>query len=92
MSRDAWMYLTIITIIAGGAAWVASSQPDGLERVQTDLGVDDRAVTHFEAPLPDYEVPGVSGPWSGTAAGLFGTALVGGLAWAAGRVLVRRAA
>lgn len=92
MSRSTWIFLGATALVAGGAAWVASSAPDGLERVQADLGVDGHATTLYQAPLPDYTVPGLRGPLSGSVAGLAGAAVVGGLAWAAGRVLTRRPA
>lgn len=80
-----------VLVIALGASWVASSSPDGLERVAADLGFSDREATHYHAPLPDYEVSALPGALSGMAAGLVGTALVGLACWGAGRLLVKRA-
>ena len=92
MSRTRWAGVAVIALVAGGASWVASSSPDGLERVAADLGFADREETHFRAPLPEYAVPGMPERLSGAAAGLLGAAAVGLLAWGAGRILVKRPA
>jgi cobalt/nickel transport system permease protein len=53
----------------------ASSWPDGLERVASALGFDQRGEA-FAAPLADYQVPGVGSPAVATAV----TAALGGIA------------
>lgn len=92
MSRAGLLGVAVIAIIAGSASWLASSSPDGLNRVATDLGFAQKEQSEYTAPLPGYEVPGVSPRFSGAAAGLLGTVLVFGLAWGAGRFLVKRRA
>ncbi|HYG22778.1 MAG TPA: energy-coupling factor ABC transporter permease [Verrucomicrobiae bacterium] len=70
----------------------ASPLPDGLERVALQLGFEHRA-TAFAAPIPDYEMPGMSWAVGATAlAGVIGAFLVFAMAWALGRVLVPSAA
>jgi len=74
--------------VAAFAAPVASSAPDGLERVAIDQGFDERSERR-SAPIADYAVPGVADPSLSTAlAGIVGTvALALGGGWS-----LRRAA
>jgi len=47
---------------------LASSEPDGLERVAIDQGFEGQAATHAMAggPLADYSVTGVDNSWLST--------------------------
>lgn len=68
-----WGWVALVAGIASVGAAVASSRPDGLERVAEDLGFAERAI---ERPaLAEYS----------PLTALVGAALVGGLAYAAGR-------
>ena len=70
---------------------LASSEPDGLERVAIDQGFESQAVEHHFAtgPLADYGVAGVSNPSVSTGlSGVIGVALC--FLLAAGLVLVIR--
>ncbi len=72
----------LITLVLIIAAPLASTAPDGLERVAEDLGF----ITHAAAPLfhllADYTVPGLGeGALSTIAAGLIGAALVLAAIW-----------
>ena len=64
---------------------LASSAPDGLERVAIDQGFESRAVAHAMAggPLADYSVAGVDNSWMSTGlSGVIGVVLcfvIGGL-------------
>jgi cobalt/nickel transport system permease protein len=71
---------------------LASRWPDGLDTTAKALGFKDRAVAPIvPAPLPGYEVPGVSWSTLGTAiAGAVGTIVVFVLAWVLARALVPR--
>lgn len=72
---------------------LASESPDGLERVAEDLGFLDRAVPgplQGAAPMPDYAVPGVTGPMAGIAAGSVGALAAFAAAAGAGRLLGAR--
>ncbi len=82
--------IVIIVAIAAGGSLVASSSPDGLERVATDLGFEGRAATSHTSPMPDYTVAGLPPTLSGAVAGLVGAGVVGGLALVAGRLLAKR--
>ena len=68
---------------------LASSFPDGLEKVADSLGFMERAAPTHPAPIPDYEVPGVHwAPLATSLAGVIGTLLVFALGWVLARVLV----
>ncbi|WP_052343998.1 energy-coupling factor ABC transporter permease [Kallotenue papyrolyticum] len=70
---------------------LASSAPDGLERVAEDLGFLGRALDPLYALLPDYTLPGVSGGLSTILAGLLGVIIVAALAYGIALRLRRRA-
>ena len=68
-------FLIFTLILAAIAAPLASSWPDGLDKVAQMLGFDHRAAEQpiVKAPLPDYGVPGMGdSPVSGSIAGLAG--------------------
>jgi cobalt/nickel transport protein len=73
---------------------LASSWPDGLERVAEDKGFlkkgEGEPVWPF-AILPDYRVPGSGSEWAGVAlAGFAGTLLVFGAVFCTARLLARK--
>jgi hypothetical protein len=84
--------LALVAAIVIVLAPLASSDPDGLERVAEDIGF---AASGEAAPfelLPDYSVPFVDdGPASLILAGLIGVGLLLVIAWSLGRLLARRA-
>lgn len=55
---------------------LASANPDGLERVAEDQGFIDRAVEPAYQLLPDYSLPGLTGPLSTILAGVVGLLIV----------------
>ena len=71
-------------ILAGGASYYASSNPDGLEKVAEDVGFIDTAKDSAvaDSPLADYGVAGIDNARvSGGLAGILGiiaTGAVGG--------------
>jgi ABC-type Fe3+ transport system permease subunit len=72
---------------------LASSDPDGLERVAQDQGFIDRAENFFAGLLGDYAIPGVDNAWLSTVlAGLLGVAIVVIVVLVIGRVVARRRA
>ncbi len=82
--------LAIAALVVVILAPLASSHPDGLERVAEDKEFLDTAEgSHWEW-LPDYTIPGLSGDTSTVLAGLVGVAIVFALMVVAGRVLSRR--
>ncbi len=83
--------IVIAILIAASSAFLASSSPDGLERVAEDHGFLDRAQGAPYQVLPDYTVPGLGdGAMSTIAAGAIGVVLVAGVALGAGALLRRR--
>jgi len=85
--------LGVCLLLASFLAPLASSSPDGLERVAEDQGFLEQAEgsqVWKAAPVPNYEMPGVGGSGIATAlAGVAGTLIVFGLAVGLGRLLVR---
>lgn len=92
MSRRSltWFVLAGVGIAAILALFVsplASSAPDGLERVAIDQGFEAQATAHAMAgaPLADYGVAGVQTPWLSTGlSGVIGVLLCFALAGGAG--------
>ncbi len=76
MKNRAILFLGLAAVLlAGLLSPLASSYPDGLERVGEDLGFIDRAVVLFSSPVPDYTWPGLPASLSGPAAGVLGVAV-----------------
>ena len=75
---------------------LASSAPDGLERVAIDLGfIDGGAGPGLEIPaglLPDYTIPGIGGALSTILAGLVGILIVVALGYGVALLVRRRSA
>lgn len=83
--------LAISVLVVVVLAPLASSDPDGLERVGEDTGFLDRAAGPLFEILPDYSIPGLADPTVSTiASGLIGVALVFLLMVGLGRLLRRR--
>jgi len=82
--------LIIASVVAISSAWLASGDPDGLERVAED----EEFIQHAEDPgyeiLPDYTVPGVDGAISTALAGVIGVGVVAAIGLGAGYVLRSR--
>ncbi len=88
---SAWIAVGLL--IALGIAFaspLASSHPDGLERVAQDQHFLDKAKAASVNILPNYTVPGL-GAKAGTtiAAGLIGVLVVAGMGYAVGRLATR---
>lgn len=84
--------LAIAAIVVVVAAFLASGDPDGLERVAEDFGFIGAGEDSPFTVIADYVFPGVDGPMATILAGLLGIAVVFGLAWLAGKALARRRA
>ena len=83
----------IALILAFFVSPLASSAPDGLERVAIDQGFEAQATAHAmaETPLADYGVAGVQTPWLSTGlSGVIGVLLCFVLAGGVG-LAIRRA-
>ncbi|MGB3297990.1 MAG: PDGLE domain-containing protein [Phormidesmis sp.] len=77
----------------------ASPNPDGLDRVSEDLGFNERAHPEpiatklpFAGVFDGYAVRGVPGAIATPVAGIVGTLAAFGIAWGAGKLLVRNPA
>lgn len=70
------VFLVISILLAAFIGPIASSLPDGLEKVAQTLGFERRALDTpvVASPLPDYSAPGISHPYVSTSiAGVIGT-------------------
>jgi hypothetical protein len=82
--------LAIAALVVVVLAPLASSDPDGLQRVAQDNGFIGQAQSAVYSLIPGYAVPGLDGSLSKVVAGLIGIALVFAVMWLLGRVLARR--
>ena len=82
--------LAVAALVVVFLAPLASGDPDGLERVATDLGFSESAEDAPFSILPEYTLPGIGGSLSTIVAGLIGVVVVVGLVWLVGRALARR--
>jgi cobalt/nickel transport system permease protein len=94
MIRRYWWLigLALAAVVVAVLGPLASSDPDGLERVAIDAGFAEQGQGAAFELLPDYSVPLLGdGPLSLVVAGLIGVVLLFGAMWLLGRVLSRRA-
>ena len=85
--------LAIAAVVVVMLAPLASSDPDGLERVAEDSGFIERAQNFFSGLLSGYAIPGIDDPVVSTIlSGLLGVAIVVGVVFVLGRVIARRRA
>ena len=92
-SRRSWWVaggLAIAAIVVVVAAFVASGDSDGLERVAEDIGFIGAGQDSPFTIIADYVFPGMDGPMATILAGLVGIAVVFALVWLTGRLLARR--
>jgi cobalt/nickel transport system permease protein len=85
MARSGAAKGTLVAVTAVGLAFaigaaflspLASSSPDGLERVAEDQGFIERAQDPTYNVLPDYTIPGLDGPLSTILSGIIGLLIV----------------
>jgi cobalt/nickel transport protein len=88
--------LGIALLIAIFLSPFASSDPDGLDRVSQDQGFDTKAAENppanrlpFSSIFEEYALRGVPEGLATPLAGLIGTLVTFGLAWGAGKLLVK---
>lgn len=91
-SRRWWIAgIAIAMLVVVLLAPLASSDPDGLERVAEDQGFIDQATNLVSGLLGDYAIPGVGNEALSTIlSGLLGIALVVGVLFLLGRLVARR--
>lgn len=91
-NRNALIFagLLIAGVVAISSAWLASGDPDGLERVAEDEGFIETAEDPWYEVLPDYTVPGIDGEISTALAGVIGVVIMLGVGLGLGYLLRRR--
>ena len=83
--------IAIVALVVVVFAPLASSDPDGLERVAEDNGFIAQAENFFGGMLGDYAIPGVDDPAVSTIlSGLLGVGILLVVVFLVGRVLARR--
>ncbi len=93
MHKGIFMVLLVSLVIAAFLSPLASSNPDGLERVAEDKGFihlsEGKEVV--KAPMPDYVVPGVKNETiAGSIAGVVGTILTFGAMYGIGKLYIMK--
>ena len=83
MKRAAWVLGIVALLLGCIAGWVASTAPDGLERVAESLGFASRGKAVGSSPFADYQTRWVP-------AGLVGVVLLYGFGVLFGRTLKRK--
>lgn len=74
--RDIFIGLLIAVILAI-FSFLASSSPDGLERVAEDKNFVERATSIIKSPIPDYVFPGINNEkLAGSLAGITGVLII----------------
>ncbi|MCM8781791.1 MAG: PDGLE domain-containing protein [Candidatus Omnitrophica bacterium] len=67
----------LVSITLATFSFLASSSPDGLERVAEDKNFIEKAVNIIKAPIPDYLFPKIdNGKLAGSVAGIAGVLTV----------------
>lgn len=83
-----WIIILCVALLLAIASPLASSYPDGLERVAEDHSFLESAAEPFYNIIPDYTFPGVSNEALATIiAGLVGTLILFGLGYGVASVL-----
>lgn len=91
--KSVYKVLLAAVLVAALLSPLASSNPDGLERVATDLGFIEKGEGSqvMESPVPDYTFPGIENGAVATAvAGVAGTALTFAAMYGLARLLKKR--
>jgi PDGLE domain len=91
-SRAGWVVIALLLVIGVvvAAAFLASGDPDGLERVAEDTGFIDAGRDGPLSIIADYVFPGMDGPAATILAGVIGVAIIFALVWLVGKALARR--
>ena len=85
--------IAIVALVVVVLAPLASSDPDGLERVAEDAGFVGQAQNVVGGLLGDYAIPGINDPTVSTIlSGLLGVGILLLVVFLVGRVLARRKA
>jgi hypothetical protein len=88
MRFKCWHGALIFALFLAVLSPIASSSPDGLERIAEDKGFMETAREAFFEAIPDYMVPGIKNEAVATIlAGLIGTLLVFAIGYSLARLL-----
>ena len=91
MRKRWWIGGLLIALALTLLSPLASSWPDGLERVAVDLDFMERGQEPPYKVMPDYLLPGIANEGLATVlAGIVGTLMVFGLAYGLARAIRRR--
>ncbi|MEK6726195.1 MAG: energy-coupling factor ABC transporter permease [Deltaproteobacteria bacterium] len=85
-----WILLAVSMSVAVFIAPFASEFPDGLEKVAESLGFLERGTSKVTSPLPDYQIPGLSGGISTSMVGVVGVLATFGLAYMIIKIMHRK--
>lgn len=92
LSKHWWVVGLALAAVVALFSPLASSHPDGLERVAEDQGFIDRAQDARYQIIADYVFPGIESEAAATiVAGIVGTAVMFGLGYGLAWILRRRA-
>jgi cobalt/nickel transport protein len=81
----------LVALTLAAFSFLASTCPDGLERVACDKNFLSGARVFFKSPIPDYLVPGVRNEKIATAlAGIFGVLVIYFLGLGLAKLLIHR--
>lgn len=91
MKKHWWIAGLALALLVAVFSPLASSHPDGLERVAEDQGFIGKALSPAFELFPDYVFPGIGNEALATiVAGVVGTAALFGIMFGVGRLLARR--
>ncbi len=86
-----WHGVLILAFLLAILSPLASSSPDGLERVAEDKGFIGTALAPFFEVVPDYAIPGVTNEVVATIiAGILGTLILFGIGYGLAKLLGTR--
>ena len=86
-----WHFALIASLLLAVLSPLASSSPDGLEKVARDQGFSDRAHNAPFRVIADYVFPGIENEaLASILAGLLGTMVIFGVVYGIGRLIKRR--
>ena len=91
--KPVYKILLLALLVAVILSPLASSSPDGLERVATDLGFIEKGEGKniIKSPIPDYLLPGIKNEAAATAAaGVAGTLITFGAMYGLARLVGKR--
>lgn len=77
MNRKDVFFGLVIALLIAVFSFIASTSPDGLERVAEDKGFIENAASFIKSPAPDYLLPGIPNEKvAGSLAGVIGVLIV----------------